>query len=102
MSIQLINDLELYERILQGCREKRLALNMTQSDLAKRATLSLRTIKGFETGQSVNVMSLIKILRAIGEFNRLQALVIEPQISPKAMFLGQAKGKRKRARRAAS
>ncbi len=102
MPIQFISDLEMYERILNGCRQKRLDLNMTQSELAKRSGLSLRTIKGFEQGQAVNFLSLAKILRALGEFQRLENLVIESPVSPKLIFQSQEKDKRKRARRATS
>ncbi len=102
MPITFLSDQDVYGLIIEGCRQKRIALNMTQSDLASRTGLSLRTIKGFETGQSINLMSLIRILRALGEFSRLEKLVPEPQISAKSIYLNEPVAKKKRVRRVSS
>ena len=40
MSIQMLSDEELLGRIRSACRQKRLHLNMTQSEMAGRAGLS--------------------------------------------------------------
>lgn len=86
MKIDLLTDQEMYGRIYQGCRQRRFQLEMTQSDLARRAGLSLRTIKKFEAGDNINFRSLMKLLRALGEFKRLETLVIEAVESPKEIF----------------
>lgn len=100
MAILMLNDEEIKDQILEGCRQKRLLLNFSQAELAKRAGLSTRTIRGFELGQTVNFMTLIKILRALGEFNRLNELVIKIPISPKEVFLSSEGIKKKRRSRA--
>jgi len=87
VGLHLISDAEMYDRIRDGCRGKRLALGLTQSELARRSGLSLRTIKKFELGDSINLMSLMKIMRALGEFNRFEALVPVVEASPRQQFL---------------
>lgn len=101
MALAFLSNDDMYGRIYQSCRDKRLLLNMTQAELAKRSGLSLRTIKSFESGQSVTLMSLVKIMRALGEFHRLEHLVVESSVSAKEIFLNDKPMKKKRARRAA-
>ena len=102
MSIQMLSDEELLGRIRSACRQKRLHLNMTQSEMAGRAGLSLAMIKNFERGHGVNILSLIKIFRALGELQRIESMVPEIVPSPMAIFLGESKAKptKRRARRA--
>jgi len=103
LPISMVSDEEMFDRIRSGCVEKRLHLQMTQAELASRAGLSLPMIKNFERGRHVNAMSLIRILRAIGEFQRLEALVPEVLPSPMALFnQTQTAHRKKRVRRAKS
>lgn len=89
---------ELQEQIAQSCKQKRLQLNLTQQELAQRAGVSLRTITNFELGQSIQLTSLIKLFRALGEFGRLRSLILDELPSPKSIFLQKQKGKRVRQR----
>jgi transcriptional regulator with XRE-family HTH domain len=98
MALYLASDAEIYSRICQGCREKRLALGLTQDALARRAGVALRTVKNFEQGASINVMSLMKLMRALGEAQRFESLVPEVVPSPRQQFLGTATVTRPRRR----
>jgi|GEM_PF-6329987 len=99
--INFLTDQEMYQKISQSLVSKRLALNILQKELAAKAGISLLTLVKFEAGHEVKVLTLFKIMRALGEISRLNALVIEELESPKAIHEADEKPKsaRKRARK---
>ncbi|MBR3817172.1 MAG: helix-turn-helix transcriptional regulator [Clostridia bacterium] len=97
MKISNYNDeksilVELGNRIQQY----RISLNITQSELAQRCGLSLKTIARTEVGYDTKLSNLIKILNEIGLSENLDILIPEPQPDYKALF--EEKTIRKRAR----
>lgn len=87
MSLLFINDEQIIHRLSASCRKKRLLLNMTQEALGKRANLSTETIKKFEKGEAPSFRTVISILRALGEIDRLENLIADVQESPREQFL---------------
>ncbi|MBO5333001.1 MAG: helix-turn-helix transcriptional regulator [Clostridia bacterium] len=83
---------ELGNRIQQY----RIAMNITQSELAQRCGLSLKTIARTEMGYDTKLSNLIKILNEIGLSENIDILIPEPQPDYKALF--EEKTIRKRAR----
>jgi len=75
---------------------QRLERNLTQDELARQAGVSKRTLIRLENGESSQMTNLIRVLRALGLLNHLDALVPMPLPSP----LEQLKFKRKERRRA--
>ena len=75
----------------------RLSRNMTQTQLAKEAGVSLRTIGRLEKGQGVSVDTFIRILTALGIQQNLEALLPDPTVRP-VERVGIGGGERKRAR----
>ena len=69
---------ELAERI----QRERLNQNITQRDLWERAGVSKKVVQQLETGNGCTLDSLIKILRALGRLDQLDALLPDPGISP--------------------
>ncbi|MEJ8567669.1 helix-turn-helix transcriptional regulator [Elongatibacter sediminis] len=69
---------ELGERLARY----RLNRNQTQSALAEEAGISQRTLIRLEHGESVQITSLIRVLRAHGLLHNLDALVPAPPPSP--------------------
>ncbi|MBN2201100.1 helix-turn-helix transcriptional regulator [bacterium] len=69
---------ELADRI----RRERLNRNITQKDLWERAGVSKKVIQQLETGNGCTLDSLIKILRALGRLDQLDAFLPDPGISP--------------------
>ena len=69
---------ELSKRIVQY----RLNANKTQADLAQEAGVSLRTVNRLEHGSSVQIVSFMRILRALGLLENIDALVPQPVVSP--------------------
>ncbi len=76
----------------------RLNLNLTQDALAREAGVSKRTLHRVEHGDSTHVSNLIRLLRALGLVENLEALIPEPAISP----IQQVKMQGKKRRRASS
>ena len=60
----------------------RLNLNLTQAALAIEAGVSAPTVQRLESGRSTQTSNLIRILRALGLLDNLDALVPEPALSP--------------------
>ena len=60
----------------------RLNRNLTQAALAAEAGVSALTVQRIERGHSLQAANLIRILRALGLLDNLDALVPEPAVSP--------------------
>jgi transcriptional regulator with XRE-family HTH domain len=63
-------------------RRRRLQRNQTQQALADEAGVSKRTVERLEGGGSAQLSSFLRICRALGLLERLEALVPEPLPSP--------------------
>ena len=63
----------------------RLRRNQSQAQLAKEAGISKRTLERIEAGQSVQLTSLIRVLRALEVLNRLEAVLPAPEPSPREL-----------------
>jgi transcriptional regulator with XRE-family HTH domain len=69
---------ELGERLAR----QRLERNLTQRDLAHEAGVSARTISLIETGRSITLGSLVRILRALGILDSLNQMLPASGPSP--------------------
>nr|WP_320050022.1 helix-turn-helix transcriptional regulator [uncultured Desulfuromonas sp.] len=76
--------------------ELRISLNLTQSQLAANAGIGKRTLERVESGEPTQTTTLIRILRALGQLEPLDALLPETQIRPMQILLNSNR-KRKRA-----
>lgn len=76
----------------------RLDQNLTQADLAREAGVSKRTVERVEAGGSAQMSSLVRLVRALGIVESLDAFVPEPTVSP----VQELKLRSKRRRRASS
>jgi transcriptional regulator with XRE-family HTH domain len=74
----------------------RLGRNIQQAQLAKEAGVSRRTITRLESGQSVSLDTLLRVMRALGLSSRLAALLPEPSVQPVERVRSKSK-ERKRA-----
>ena len=72
-------------------RSYRLALNMTQKEMALRSGMSEATLRKFESGRldNMNMTNFMSLLRQIGKINCLDELLPEmpesPYYNPKRM-----------------
>lgn len=83
-----------------GARIKghRLQRNITQADLAHEAGISTPTMQRLEAGATVQLASLLRVLRALRMLDRIDALVPRPLASPMEL-LERAGQQRQRASR---
>jgi transcriptional regulator with XRE-family HTH domain len=80
----------------QHLAQARVGRNLTQEGLADAAAVSKRTIERLETGQSVQLSNLVRVLSALGLAENFKQLV--PKSGPRPMDLLRHQGKsRKRA-----
>lgn len=76
--------------------QARIGRNLTQEGLAQAAAVSKRTIERLETGQSVQLSNLTRVLIALGLAENIGQLV--PAVGPRPMDILRHQGKtRKRA-----
>lgn len=60
----------------------RLNLNRSQAQVAEKAGVSRRALQKLEGGQSCTLVLLVRVLRALGRLDALDALLPEPGLSP--------------------
>lgn len=97
MSQQSTDDALLGE-LGQRLARYRLDRNLTQAELAREAGVSRRTVERIEAGESAQLASLIRVLRALELIDNFDALVPKPLASP----IEQLKLRGKERRRASS
>lgn len=91
-----ITDTALLHELGNRLKLMRLNDNISLEELASAAGVSPRTIQRMEHGESLQMVSFIRILRKLKLLDRLDVLIPEPLISP--IQLSKLRGKqRKRA-----
>lgn len=66
-------------------KNRRLEMNLSQEQVAKRSGLSRRTITAIENGGGSTLTSLIAMLRALQALDTLENFLPDPGISPIAL-----------------
>lgn len=86
-----MSDQALISELGERLSRYRLNANISQTQLASEAGISRKTVYNAERGQSIQLESLVRILRALGQLENLNAFLPAPEISPIA--LADRKGK---------
>ena len=95
---KLTSNKTLLEELGRRLARQRVAMELTQADLAERAGISKRTVERIEAGESAQTATLISILRILDLLNGFYTLL--PDAGPRPMDLLKLKGKeRQRASR---
>ncbi len=63
-------------------RAARLQANLTQDDVAARASLNRATVANAEAGHDPRLGTVVRILRAIGRLDALHGFLVTPTVSP--------------------
>jgi transcriptional regulator with XRE-family HTH domain len=74
MVLELSKPDEVVALICSRLRHERLALKMTQSDVAARAGISSGTLSNLESGRGVALESVVRVATVLGRVNELEAL----------------------------
>lgn len=75
------NDIIIKE-IGKRLKNRRIALNMTQKELATESGVSPRTISGFENGDNISLDNLLSILRVLRLIQEIDSLFPEKKVNP--------------------
>lgn len=76
------SDLEYLSQIGEFLKGTRLELDLTQNAVAENAGVDRTTLIKAEKGDSINLLSLIQILRALGKLRVLENIKFTQQVSP--------------------
>lgn len=101
MGLDFKTDPEILHEIGGRLKAFRLRLNLTQAELATRAGVNRTTIRDIEAGKDSQLSTLIKLLRAMGRLEDIDAFLPVPSISP-IQLLKHQKAPRRRARKRAN
>lgn len=69
---------ELGKRI----QDIRISMNLTQTELAEKSGIALRTVARIENGESVKVESVLDVFRVLNVLPNLDALIQEQTLIP--------------------
>lgn len=91
-----LSDRSILQEIGRRIAQVRVNLNITQDNIAETAGIGKRTVERIENGDSVQFVSIIRVLRALRQTEMLNLILPETIISPLAM-VKQRKKERQRA-----
>jgi transcriptional regulator with XRE-family HTH domain len=81
-----LSDAAILGEIGARAAQARLARNLTQDQLAADAGVSKRTLERLESGQSVQLATVVRVLRALDLAAGFDLLIPEPTASPLAQL----------------
>ena len=94
-----MTDQEVMAEVGARLRAQRLRRNVSVEDLAARAGLNRNTVLNAEAGANPRLKTLLRILRALGGLDAIDAFLPPPGVSP-LQLMRTAGRARRRARRA--
>ena len=82
MNFTTMSDIAVLAEVGQRVRQERLNQNVEQAVLARRAGISQRTLQRLEAGSVSTLATMVRVLRALGKLNAIDAFLPPPGISP--------------------
>jgi len=95
-NIKAMSDISLLKLLGNFVKHHRLEQNKTQGQLAKEAGINRSTLSEFEQGKRSNTLTLIQLLRSLGQLHIFDQFKVIDRISPIQLAKLEQK-KRKRA-----
>ncbi|HGO6072930.1 TPA: helix-turn-helix domain-containing protein [Burkholderia cepacia] len=74
MDLSFSKPSEVVKRLCERLRTERLAVGMTQSDLAGRAGIATNTVSNLEAGRNVGFEAVVRVAMALGRIKELEGL----------------------------
>ena len=90
-----MTDAVIVKTLCASLKQMRLNQNLSQEELAERCGLSRITISRMETGQAINLLTMVQLMRALGKLDLFNYLNEEPEISPIKVMEERAKYRKK-------
>lgn len=78
----MLTDSAVLQELGSRLARQRIDRNCTQAELARKAGIGKRTLERIESGDSVQLVSLIRVLRELGLLQNLEAIAPEPGHRP--------------------
>jgi len=100
MSLTNKTELEILQEIGARLRAYRLQMNLAQADLATRAGVNRTTVRDIEAGRDAQLSTLVKLLRALGRLEDLDAFMPQPSVSPIQLMKHQGRPRQRARKRA--
>jgi len=94
--ISLLSDIAILKEVGKFVKAKRIELNLTQNEIAKRAAISRSTLSLLERGENIALTNLLKILRVLDALYVFEQFRVVEQVSP-IQLAREEENKRKRA-----
>lgn len=89
----------LLSEIGERLARMRIEVGVTQYGLAEKAGVGKRTVERMEAGGSVQLVSLLRVMRVLGLVERLDSVLPEPGASPMALLKARGKERRRASRK---
>ena len=89
-----MGDRAILEELGRRLARRRLAMQLTQAQLADQAGVSKRTVERIEAGEAAQTLNLVRILRVLERLPGLDQLL--PETGPRPMDLLRLKGRSRR------
>ena len=96
INLQTPKDIRL--DVATRAKERRLALNISQKELAERSGVSLGSVKRFESNGLISLSSLLEIALVLGRLQDFDTLLAAPA-SPASLFAPEPKKRLRSGRR---
>jgi transcriptional regulator with XRE-family HTH domain len=74
LDLDLSTPAEIVKRICGRLRTERLALEMTQADVAARAGIGVNTVSNMESGRNVGFENLVRVAMVLGRGKEFEVL----------------------------
>lgn len=84
---------ESLEEIGARIRNQRIASHFTQDDLARRAGISLSSVRRIEQGQSVQFDTILRVLKVLNLLSKMEVTFPVQQITPMQRLQGEQQKK---------
>lgn len=91
-------DQEVVTELGGRLRRYRLQQNLSQAALAKRAGVATRTLRNLERGKDTQLSTLVRLLRALGRLDALEAFLPPPGLSPMELLKTRGRPRRRASR----
>ncbi|WP_277761012.1 helix-turn-helix transcriptional regulator [Pseudomonas sp. A34-9] len=76
LDLSLTTASDIVKRICQRLRTERLALEMTQADVAARAGIATNTVSNLEAGRNVSFDNMVRVAMVLGREKELEGLFL--------------------------
>ena len=87
------NNIRIMKELGERVQDLRISEALKQSDLAKHAGVSKKTVERLENGENTSLFNFLNVMRALGVLDNVEVLLPQKRIAPKELH---ERGKKRR------